>query len=178
MFPKLRQERLKAITKSTKAREQILLYYTTNKRCLLTNNPDPKGSSACTGRACEQTRSRGGGLRHRAAAAAAEDADGPRAALACCQGKARPSPAALVGHFPPRCPVVAFGNFLAFHIFCWSSLLKKGSRKWKKHMFSESREAVSDSLHSMPCKMAQLFFFSRKKRFPRASLDTQFQTDW
>jgi len=59
--------------------------------------------------------------------------------------------------------VVVVGNFLAFHIFCCFALLKKGSIKCKKHMFSESREAISDSLHGMPCKTAQLFFFSEKK---------------
>lgn len=59
--------------------------------------------------------------------------------------------------------MVAFGNFVAFHVFCCFVLLKKGSIKWKKHVFSESREAVSDSLYIMPCKMAQLFFFSEKK---------------
>lgn len=37
----------------------------------------------------------------------------------------------------PRSSLVAFGSFVAFHIFCWFALLLKGSIKWKKHMFSE-----------------------------------------
>lgn len=44
MFPKTRQEKLKATTKRTeagKAREQVLLHLTSGKQRLLTNNPHP-----------------------------------------------------------------------------------------------------------------------------------------
>lgn len=44
VFPKTRQEKLKATTKRTeagKAREQVLLHLTSGKQRLLTNNPHP-----------------------------------------------------------------------------------------------------------------------------------------
>ena len=174
MFPKLRQERLKAITKSTKAGEQILLYYTVSKHCLLTNNPDPKGRSSCNGHVDEQTRSRywfGGGAstEHKAAA---HDPKALPGNAHLVLGEYLPQPEQPFGavsetelagkgqQFTSRCSVVVFGNFVAFHIFCCFALLKKGSIKWKKHTFSESREAVSTVCHA---RWPNYFFFSKKK---------------
>lgn len=119
VFPKLRQERLKAITKSIKAGEQILLYYTVSKPCLLTNNPDLKGRSSCYGHTYEQTRSTHG----------AQSTEWQHMPLKLYQAVLELSPwpeqpfGALSENecprrgqwFPSRCFVVVF---VAFHIYC------------------------------------------------------------
>lgn len=79
--------------------------------------------------------------------------------------------------FPPRCSV-AFGDFVAFHIFCCFALLKKSSIKWKKNTFSESRGCFWQFIQYAMQDGPTIFLFQKKKRFPWASLNSQFQTDW
>lgn len=120
VFPKPRQEKLKATTKRTeagKAREQVLLHLSSaNSVCWPITPIQVWGSSR------DRT---------------------------FWEGR----------QFPPRCSVVVLGNFCCFHCF---ALLKKSSVKWKKHTFSGSTGPVPVSLCSVPCTMAQLFFFSAK----------------